>query len=105
MNAALSLARRYGITVRFADLGDWGEHDLRSEYDATMPEIRLNLRWLNAMPYNDRARFVELAVGHELYHHREAIGEVARLQTCEARESAADTFAQALLGGGARACS
>ena len=44
MSFALACAAAYGIAVRFADLGDWGESELRSEYDAAVPEIRLNIR-------------------------------------------------------------
>jgi hypothetical protein len=97
VTSTLALARRYGVAVRFADLGDWGNVKLRSEYDATIPEIRINLRYANAISRNEVARFVDLAVGHELYHHREAIGEVRMLPTRRARETAANRFGQALL--------
>lgn len=94
---ALALARRYGVAVRFADLGDWGDAELRSEYDATIPEIRINLRSICARSRADSARLVALAVGHELYHHREAIGEEAKLPTHNAREAAAQRFGRTLL--------
>ncbi len=65
------------MAVRFADLGDWGDADLRAEYDPAVPEIRINLRVAEALPADDLGKFVALAVGHELYHHRERIGEIA----------------------------
>jgi uncharacterized membrane protein len=37
------------------------------------------------------------AVAHELYHHREAIGEVPRIADRAQRERAADAFADALV--------
>lgn len=85
---ARELAREYGVAVRFADLGDWGEHELRSEYDPARPEIRVHLRLAPEL--------VPLAIGHELYHHREAIGEVRVLPTRAAREAAADAYAREL---------
>ena len=44
VNAAIVQARAYGVAVTFADLGEWGSDELRSEYDPRGPEIRLNLR-------------------------------------------------------------
>jgi len=40
--------------------------------------------------------FVMLAVGHELYHHREAIGEVPTGSDRAERERAADRYAREL---------
>jgi hypothetical protein len=97
VTAALSLARSYGVTVAFADLGAWGENDLRAEYDPSVPEIRLNLRYAQALAPPELGEFVALAVGHELYHHREAIGEVPVLRDRSARESAAADYARELL--------
>ncbi|HYL27401.1 MAG TPA: hypothetical protein VEW74_06160 [Candidatus Nitrosotalea sp.] len=97
MNGALARARAYGLGVRFADLGDWGRDELRSEYDPEVPEIRLNLRVACALSIAELGEFIELAVGHELYHHRERIGEVAVERDRRARESAADAFARSLL--------
>ncbi len=97
MTSALDLARAYGVAVRFADLGDWGDAELRSEYDPSVPEIRLNLTVAAGLPAAQLGEFVVLAVGHELYHHREAIDEIPRLPDRGARESAADGFARALL--------
>ena len=97
MSGALAQARAYGVAVRFADLGDWGRDELRAEYDPAIPEIRLNIRVAAALKPNDLGEFVALAVGHELYHHRERIGEIAVLGDRRAREAAAAHFAQALL--------
>lgn len=97
MTNALSAARAYGVGVRFADLGDWGESELRSEYDPAVPEIRLNLRVAGALTPAELGEFVAMAVGHELYHHRESIGEVPRVGNRQARESAADAYARAFM--------
>jgi len=97
VTAALALARSYGVAVAFGDLGAWGESELRAEYDPAIPEIRLNLRYAQALAPPDLGEFVALAVGHELYHHREAIGEVPALPDRAARESAADDYARSLL--------
>ncbi|HEY2475476.1 MAG TPA: hypothetical protein VGI19_11820 [Candidatus Cybelea sp.] len=85
---ARELARQYGVPIRVADLGDWGEHELRSEYDPALPEIRVHLRLAPEL--------VAFAIGHELYHHLEAIGEVSMLPTRAAREAAADAYAREL---------
>jgi hypothetical protein len=84
------ICRTYGVTVRFADLGDWGDDELRAEYDPAGPEIRIHERLA--------ADLVAPAIAHELYHHREAAGEIAVLGNRRAREAAADAFASALLG-------
>jgi len=97
MRAALAQARAYGVAIRFADLGAWGSAELRSEYDPRRPEIRLNNRITARLSGRELREFVALAVGHELYHHREAIGEIARLERRAAREAAATEFARALL--------
>jgi hypothetical protein len=97
VSLALARAAEYGVTVRFADLGDWGESELCSEYDATVPEIRLNIRVASKLTMRDLGEFVALAVGHELYHHRERIGEVALLGDRASREAAASEFAHLLL--------
>jgi len=96
---ALELARSYGVNVRFADLGDWGDAELRSEYDPTTPEIRLNVRYAAALSPAELGEFVALAVGHELYHHREAIAEMPVLRDRRAREDAAANFARELVRG------
>lgn len=97
MTAALECARAYGVAVVFADLGEWGAScELFSEYDPHAPQIRVNTRILDRLDGTARDEFVTLCIGHELYHHREAIGEIARLAHRRDRESAADTFARAL---------
>jgi hypothetical protein len=97
VSRALERARSYGIDVCFADLGDWGRDELRSEYDPQIPEIRLNARLAAALPIEALGEFVALAVGHELYHHREHIGEIAVLPDRREREAAASEFARELL--------
>jgi hypothetical protein len=82
---APELAAAYGVRVVLTDLGDWGAAALISEYDPDGPEIRIDVR--------AAARFDE-AVAHELYHHREAIGEVPRLASRAAREQAAAEYAR-----------
>jgi hypothetical protein len=101
VSGALARARAYGVAVRFADLGDWGSVELRSEYDPRLPEIRLNVRVAEALPVELLGEFVAHAVGHELYHHRERIGEVPPIDDRRAREAAADKFARALADGDA----
>ena len=97
MNAALALARSYGIAVGFADLGAWGSADLRSEYDTKGPAIRINARVAARVPIGGLGEFVLLAIGHELYHHRERIGEIAVVEDRASRERAADRYARELL--------
>ena len=95
----LELAHRYGVAVRFGDLGDWGEAELRSEYDPSVPEIRLNVRYAATLSPAALGEFVAQAVGHELYHHREAIAETPVLRDRRAREEAAAKFARELVRG------
>jgi hypothetical protein len=97
VTSALALARSYGVAVRFAQMGEWGGAELLSEYDPLVPEIRVNVAVAARLTTEQLAEFVALAVGHELYHHREAIREIERLRPRSARESAADEFARALL--------
>jgi hypothetical protein len=70
MNAALALARCTGLAVRFADLGDWGEHELRAEYDPAAREIRINTRTAARLPLAALEEFIRRAIEHELDHHR-----------------------------------
>lgn len=93
---ALTLARRYGIPVSLADLGDWGASELYSEYDANGPAIRVNARVARALPQPERDAFVRRAVAHELYHHRERLGEIPIVADRALREAAADAYARAL---------
>ena len=97
MNAAFKLAREYGVSISFADLGDWGIDELRSEYDPAGPAIRLNIRIAETLNGEEFAEFVAMCVGHELYHHREAVGEIATLPQRSEREIAANEFARKLL--------
>ncbi len=97
MTAALALARSYGVAIRFADLGAWGPVEMRAEYDPALCEIRLNAALAQTFSQERRAEFVALAVGHELYHHREAIGEIPVLPDRRRREAAATEFARGLL--------
>jgi hypothetical protein len=85
---ARALAEAYGVRVEIADLGDWASVTLVAEYDPDGPVIRVSER----APKDA----VERAIAHELYHHREAIGEVPRLRDRAARERAADAFAERL---------
>lgn len=94
----LHLARRHGVRVEIADLGDWGESALHSEYDPHGPTIRVNVRRLREFEPARRREFLVLAVAHELYHHFERTGAVARLRDHAARERAAQAFAQTFAG-------
>ena len=85
------------MPIEFADLGDWGRAELRSEYDPHGPVIRINTRVSPQLDGNERDDFVAHCVVHELYHHRESIGEVRRQQSRRAREAAADAYARAML--------
>jgi hypothetical protein len=96
---ARALARSYGVGIRVVDLGDWGSVDLCSEYDPAVPEIRINRRIVERLRGQALREFVAIAIGHELYHHRERIGEIAILPGRAACESAADRFARALARG------
>ncbi|HEX3465465.1 MAG TPA: ImmA/IrrE family metallo-endopeptidase [Candidatus Elarobacter sp.] len=87
MSGVRELAAAYGVRVEIADLGDWGRVRLIAEYDPEGPVIRVNRC----------ERSVERAIAHELYHHREAIGEIPRIRDRAAREAAADAFAGALV--------
>jgi hypothetical protein len=95
--SAFDRAREYGVTILFDDLGDWGSAELRSEYDPRRREIRINSRIVAKLCGRELDSFVELCVGHELYHHREAIGEIERLDAHAEREAAADAFARSFL--------
>jgi Zn-dependent peptidase ImmA (M78 family) len=89
VSVVTTLCAQYGLNVRFADLGTWGRDELRAEYDPDVPEIRVNRH----LP----ADLVEFAILHEIYHHREAIGEVSVLRDRRAREAAANDYAAQLL--------
>lgn len=97
MNRAIALARTYGVSIRFADLGDWGLDELRSEYDPSVPEIRLNVRVAEQLTPQELGEFVTLAIAHELYHHRERVGEIVVIADRIAREHAANDYARKFL--------
>jgi len=97
MNPTFKLARYYGVSIAFADLGEWGVDELRSEYDPQGPSVRINVRIVETLPAAEAGEFITLAVGHELYHHREHIGEIERLPDRAAREMAANEFSRELL--------
>ena len=101
MHPVFELARRYAVRVEFADLGDWGVDELRSEYDPDERAIRINLRVIENLPLAEIGDFIAFSIGHELYHHREHCGEIARLPTRPEREIAANEFARALLSNSA----
>ena len=97
MHAVFELAKHYGVEIEYADLGRWGIDELRSEYDAEGPVIRVNKRVIENLPVANIGGFIAFAVAHELYHHREHCGEVARFRDRAARENAADAFARKLV--------
>lgn len=98
MNQAIALARKYNVRVEFADLGEWGMDELRSEYDPDGPTIRINARVLETLASDELGEFLLFCIGHELYHHREALGEVVRASDRAVRESAANDYARSLIG-------
>jgi hypothetical protein len=118
-----ALAAAYGVRVELADLGDWGSVHIVAEYDPDGPVIRVNTRCLRlilrqaqddivpghrpsvirsdnvilSLSKDEPTRsWLDHAIAHELYHHREAIGEIPRIADRTAREEAADAFADAL---------
>jgi hypothetical protein len=88
-----TVAREHGIAIELADLGSWGEATLVSEYDPAGPVIRINTRAIPAGSSCDVREHIDRAVLHELYHHAEARGAIARLRGREARERAAGEHA------------
>jgi hypothetical protein len=77
------------MKIEFADLGEWGAAQLFSEYDPQGPVIRINSRVADALPPEERVEFVQRAIAHEMYHHREHIGEIAVIADRAERERAA----------------
>jgi 2-phospho-L-lactate guanylyltransferase (CobY/MobA/RfbA family) len=77
------------MKIEFADLGDWGDAELRSEYDPQGPVIRINSRVADKLAPEERAEFVKRAIAHELHHHREHLGEIPVIADRAAREAAA----------------
>jgi hypothetical protein len=98
MHPVFELAKRYGVEIRYEDLGEWGVDELRSEYDPQGPVIRVNKRVFENLPIAEIGDFIAFAIGHELYHHREHRGEVPRLPDRASRETAANDFARRLVG-------
>ena len=97
-----SVAAAHGIAVDITDLGDWGAATLISEYDPLARVIRINERALDdyrrgcgALSSCDTRTFIDRAIAHELYHYREAAGEVPRLANHRQREQAAEAYARA----------
>ncbi len=82
-------AREYGVAIELADLGAWGDATLVSEYDPDGPVIRINSRALPTGSSCEVREHIDAAIAHELYHHREALGEIERLPSREARERSA----------------
>lgn len=98
MHPVFELAKRYGVDIRYEDLGEWGVDELRSEYDPQGPVIRVNKRVIENLPIADIGDFIAFAIAHELYHHREHRGEVPRLADRASREIAANEFARHMVG-------
>ena len=78
-----------GIAVVLEDLGDWGDAELRSEFDPDGPVIRINSRIACALHDDEKDRFIAACIKHELYHYGEAVGTVPKLRTRREREAAA----------------
>jgi len=97
VHRVFELAREYGVRIEYADLGEWGVDELRSEYDPHGPVIRVNRRVMEELPLPEIGDFIAFAVGHELYHHREHRGEIERHADRAMRETAANAFARSLL--------
>ncbi|MEO7038799.1 MAG: hypothetical protein ABI186_02090 [Candidatus Elarobacter sp.] len=91
-----ALAAAYGVRVEISQLGDWGSANLVAEYDPDGPVIRINERALPHASSCEVRDAIDRAIAHELYHHREAIGEVPHLAGRAERERAAEAFAQSL---------
>lgn len=84
-----TVAREHGIAIELADLGGWGDAVLVAEYDPDGPVIRINTRAIPAGSSCEVREHIDRAVLHELYHHAEARGAIARLPGHAARERAA----------------
>ena len=90
MSNPRTAARERGIAIELADLGSWGDAVLVSEYDPAGPVIRINTRAIPTRGAScDVREHIDRAVLHELYHHAEARGAIARVRGHEARERAA----------------
>ena len=80
------------MKVEIADLGEWGEAELRSEYDPEGAVIRINARVLERLPEGERAEFISRAISHEFYHHLEHTKKIPVITDRTARERAAESF-------------
>jgi len=94
-----ALAAAYGVRLILDDLGAWEGVRLIAEYDPEGPVIRVNARAVPEGSSCATREHIDRAIAHELYHHREAIGEIPRVRDRAARERAADDFAEALVNG------
>ncbi len=99
-----ALAAGYGLAVEIADLGAWEPLRLIAEYDPAARAIRINARALAAyrrargtLSAHAARTFIDRAVAHELFHHREACGEAVRGRVRAEREAAAERYAQTLV--------
>lgn len=97
-----TLAADAGVSIELSDLGDWGAATLVSEYEPGGPRIAINERAIDryrtacgGSSSCDVRSFIDFAIAHELYHHREATGQIAKLASHAEREAAADAFARA----------
>jgi hypothetical protein len=88
-----ALGRRRRFPARHRDGPPTGAADRRRRR-----LIRVNARVFDRPNAGVANGALEHAIAHELYHHREAIGEIARLPERRARERAADAFAEACAG-------
>lgn len=103
MSDPRTLASAYGVRIELDDLGSWTPAMLVSEYDPDGPVIRVNRRAIERLHATfgeqtsscDVRTLIDVAIAHELYHHREHLGEVDRLPTHAEREAAADAYARA----------
>src|ERR1700730_10563807 len=99
MSDARGLAAEYGVRVELVPLGDWGSVRLIAEADPAGTTIRVNERTLPSGVRPSAVReAIDRAIAHELYHHREAIGEVERIAARGSREAAAEAFAERTIG-------
>jgi hypothetical protein len=98
MHPVFELAKKYNVAIHYDDLGEWGVDELRSEYDPDGPAIRINKRVIENLPLGEIGDFVAFSIAHEIYHHRERLGEVPQLRDRASRETAANDFARELCG-------
>jgi len=97
MSDLRAVAAAYGFAIELLDSGDWGRATLIAEYDRGGPTIRINAPPITARCADDTRRAIDLAIAHELYHHREAVGELTACRETERARARADAYAAALL--------